>query len=431
MKLLVVTAWFYPFIHPRAHRWTEITAQWAREGHEVQVVTAKTLETKQSGLFRGVEVHRVGYDSLKECIYALLSLKSGRGRVGVMPRKPGLAEKALNWCYSHFWKQVYFPDDAMIWYYPAKNKIIQLIKNQSFDCIITVSLPFTGHLLGLAVKRKFPRLKWMADIGDPFSFQAKPPNNRCLYGRLNQKLEYKIIEMADTVCVTTKGLRKHYQELFHLPHFNHCRVIPPLAGREKSGLPLEPLATAFHIGYFGALYAPTRTPDALLELMDAIMEQAPEFSGKLLLHFWGEIFPEFYNLLSSRKYVILHGLRPRDEVAARMSEMDVLVSIGNITSFQLPSKTVDYHAANKPVLHLSFVADDPILEIMGNSPLLLALQLRSGKISGTDVTKCIRWLNNLPVATEMPDMEHYSIRAIAGSYLPGLAGDKTDSSNLR
>jgi hypothetical protein len=420
LKILIVTAWYAPFIHPRAHRWTALAEHWASEGHDVQVLTARQRGHARDSIFNGVRVHRAGFDSLKEVIYYWLGSRQARGRVGAVPTRANLLVRAGAWLYQSVWKNLYFPDDACIWYFPARRKMFQLIENQSFDAIISVSLPFTGHLLGLAAKRKKRALFWLADIGDPFAFQAKPPNNTLFFHQKNLRLERQILESADAVAVTTDALRAKYRDLFGQLAVARVRVIPPLLHPIPAISP-SPIsagaASAIKVGYFGALYAPTRTPDIFLELLAQTHAHRPALAARLEVHFYGEVFPEFLEKLEQRPEIRLHGLRPRAEVQAAMCAMDILLNIGNKTDFQLPSKAVEYLASGRPILNLSAVEPDPFADFFGDNPLIFNLKVENGEIAEVALRDFWTWLES-----EKPHISEADIRARIAPYAASQIG---------
>ncbi|MBK6950232.1 MAG: hypothetical protein IPH16_21060 [Haliscomenobacter sp.] len=77
-----------------------------------------------------------------------------------------------------------------------------------------MSLPFTSHLAGYLLKRKFPGLPWFADHGDPFSVEGViPQNNHRLYIRLNKWADRLIARKADCNFVNTPALKAHFSRL--------------------------------------------------------------------------------------------------------------------------------------------------------------------------------------------------------------------------
>lgn len=420
MRILIISAWYHPFIHPRAHRWTHVAEHWAAQGHEVHVVCSRRRDCPSEAVQGGVSVHRVGFDSLKEVVYFALRTQTGRGRVGAAVRPPGLGTRLLAWLYRVFWKNLYFPDDACLWYFPARRRVLTLLEKQSFDAVVSVSLPFTGHLIGLAAKRRFTGIPWLADIGDPFTIQAKPLNNARLYGRISRNLERKVLRCADAAVVTHAGAVRAYRAAFG-DVTDRLAVVPPLWS-ESAIVPVEALPGegGILIGYFGALYAPVRTPDAFLDLLEKTRRLRSDSAARLSVQVYGEIFPEFFKKLHEAPGVHLHGLRSREEAWSAMLRMDVLLHIGNSTAYQLPSKVVDYLASGKPVLHLSYVDDDPFLDFWGDVPGLLCLRVRQGRVVDNDLPRWLDFLEHVPLASTMPArmarVQGCRVDAVAGRY---------------
>jgi len=467
VRVLILTAWYHPFIHPRAHRWTCIAEHWAAQGHDVHVVCARRRDCPDESVLNGVQVHRAGFDSLKELVYYLLGSTGGRGRVGAAVRKPGPVERAAMWLYRTVWKNLHFPDDACLWYFPARRKVQDLLQKQPFDAVISVSLPFTGHLVGRYAKRLFPGLRWLADIGDPFTITATPPNNALLFGRLSRRLERQVLEQTDAVVVTNAGAVRAYRERFgavagklavappvwqplpqppdnstgqalprggggYIPRSGFFgkqaipaslpETFPVLEGKPPSP-PGESLSRTvvgrLGVGFFGALYAPVRTPDAFLDLLEKIHTAYPDLFERLRVHFFGEVFPEFFEKLNCVG-IQLHGLRPRAEVQDAMRQMDFLLHIGNTTEYQLPSKVVDYLAAGKPVVHLSYVAADPFLDFWGNTPGLLTLRVQNGRVADADILHLAAFLNSNhtePAESErFARVQNFTVQAVAEVY---------------
>lgn len=394
LKILIITAWYAPFIHPRAHRWSTLAEHWAAAGHEVQVVTARLRGCPDEAVLQGVQVHRVGFDSLKEVAYYYFSSHRARGRVGVLPQRQGFFARLVARVYTLFWKKIFFPDDACLWYFPARRKINALLEQQKPDLLISVSLPFTGHLLGMNAKKRYPNLHWLADIGDPFSFRLPPPNNTFLYAARNARLERQVLETADTVSVTTLATLQKYREVFGDRAVQKMKVIPPLFHQQIniSPSPKHDPAMQLRIGYFGALYAPTRTPDGFLDVWTQLQKQHAGWHKRSEVHFYGEIFPEFYEKMSRLPGIQLHGLCSRDEVWHAMQQMDILLHIGNITDFQLPSKAVDYLASGKPIIHLSYTENDPFMAFFGQNDLVFDLKVEDNRVKEDAVLRLLQWL---------------------------------------
>jgi hypothetical protein len=179
-----------------------------------------------------------------------------------------------------------------------------------------------------------------------------------------------------------------------------------------------------HLGYFGAFYAPVRTPDAFLELLERTFSENPDWRNRLKIHFYGEIFPAFMKRLSQSPNIELHGLRPRDEVQRAIQQMDILINIGNQTDFQLPSKAAEYLGSGRPVVNLSYVDDDPFIAFWGDRSGLLNLSIRRNRMEDEEMGKWLNLLKSADRAVSCPPdparAQPYLIESIAAQYAAAL-----------
>jgi hypothetical protein len=419
LKILVVTASYHPFISPRAHRWTALAEHWAAQGHEIHVVCSRVRGCAEESVLNGVRVHRAGFDSLKEVFYYYFSNKNARGRLGEEAKSASWPSRLMFFLYKNVWKKVHFPDDASIWYFPALRKSEYIIKEHQIQAVVSVSFPFTGHLVGLALKRKFPHLRWLADTGDPFSIRDVPLYNEFLYGKTIRRLEREILQTADCVTVTTPALNTKYKEVFGETTGGNVAVVPPLLhpleGFSATEIPpdwkVEKRPDEIHLGYFGAFLPIIRRPDALLKCLDWLQIFKPETFEKLRIHIFGEILPDFLPDLQKKSAVMLYGLRSREHTRAAMSQMDGLIHIGNRTDYQLPSKSVDYLASGLPVLHFSYLENDPFMAFWGNMPGLSVIRVEGEILRGIEKIKWEMFGPNAKRREEMMQTRTASARA--------------------
>jgi glycosyltransferase involved in cell wall biosynthesis len=303
VRILFITPYYFPYIHPRAHRWTSIAEEWAKNGHDIHVICSQRNDLPKTSIHNKVTIHRTGYNSFKEVFYNFFKTKKRRGEPQSSISKTSKRSRLMTffvWLNEVSLRKIYFPDDAFVWYFPARKKAIRLLKNQQFDAVVSVSLPFTSQLLGLFCKKKFPEIKWLVDIGDPFSVQFNYPlNNHFLYKKLNLKSEKKVFEYADSISVTTNATKELYCEYF--PEFEKkIIVIPPLLktfrlNEEKSNLDfnLDLDISKIHIGYFGSFLQNIREPDSLLLLLEEAFKVDSNLKDKIQVHFFGDIFETF------------------------------------------------------------------------------------------------------------------------------------------
>jgi hypothetical protein len=416
VKIVVVAPFFRPYENPRANRWSAVVDVWRRDGHEVQVVTSRGF----GQILPEKSLHRVGFNSLKEIFQAIFPGKINRG----LPNnssKTGFVYKLFNWVNNQFWRPFYWPDEALIWIRPARQKLMQLLDNQSIDLLITVGLPFSAHLIGLVAKQKYPNLFWLVDVGDPLNFQLFPLNNPRFFSKKNLCFEGEILNKADQISVTNAGLATIYATCFGISQ-TKIKVIPPIFSGDLTPIllkrPRKVAGQKYKIGYFGSFFQKIREPKILLDFLKKLSEHQ---RNKIEIHFFGDIFLEFLDEIDGEPLIKRHGLLSRKSAAEAMHEMDFLLNFGNATAFQLPSKAVDYRLSGLPILNFCTLEADTFAEFMMDYPLIIHalesnsdfsesifsfLEINFGKRVSPETLK--KWSNN------------FSPETIGRAYLSGI-----------
>lgn len=423
MKVLVVSFYYTPAISPRAFRWSAVCEEWVRRGHQVTVIAAWSPGEPREQVLNGVRVVRVGGGMTEAVRTRFGSPSTVRARSGEgdgAPRRGGALRHAAKWVHDRTWKKLYWPDFACLWYPPARAEARRVRDAQGIDALVTVSLPFTGHLVGLALKRRDPSLPWLVDIGDPFSFFHRTTlNNHALYQGRNRRAEAQVLRRADAVAVTTEPTAERYAEMF--PESAHkLRVVPPLLvplpveAPSRNGGPLR-------LVFVGTLYRNFRSPDFLLDFFHALEGQA---GRPMELHFYGELhdcadcFGRYPQSLGER--VFLHGPVGRAEAYRAMLGADVLVNIGNDTRYQLPSKVVDYASTGGPVINVVRTDEDSSVRFFERYPAVLTLVDHGGGVTPAQVAAVREFIaahagRRVPRA-ELRWLDDYGLAAVTDAY---------------
>lgn len=440
MKVLIVTHAYAPDASPRAFRWTAIAEHWAGEGAEVRVVTTGRRGGAAVERRNGVTVHHAG-ERLMGRMHRGAGVSGAAQSRAELPATAGSAmlRRVLRAAYDTTWKRLFWPDYACLWYRPALALAKRLCRAERFDAAITVSHPFTGHLVGLSLKRAIPALRWVVDIGDPFSLDdTVPSNNTALYRGLNRRIDAAVLRECDAVSVTVEGCRAALADAFAIDPAK-IRVIPPLLSlpeaAERSGTaPGYTSPDTIDLAYLGVLYPGIRPPDELLALFSAMHARQPG----LRLHFFGDVqgcrqsFDRHAGLIGSA--ILLHGAIPRKRVAATMAAADVLVNIGNGTTHQLPSKLVEYLAAGRPVLNVARARQDTAADFLRDWPAALTVTIMDSAPTREQVGQALDFVSRPPAAAAEETgrrVAAFRIPAIAGTFarlvLAGTVGPVQDA----
>jgi hypothetical protein len=161
MRLLILSFSYAPRSNPRATRWTTLAGEFARKGHSVLVITSWQQGLPEQETVNGVQIYRVGMQSL-EHLRRMLSANRPAGmdrpvaeaarpvEAGAQGSMPLRLLKTLN---QKIWRKLWWPDSSCIWLRPALNTARRLLAQQPADAVISVSPTFSavvaGHLLAL------------------------------------------------------------------------------------------------------------------------------------------------------------------------------------------------------------------------------------------------------------------------------------------
>ncbi|MFH1983060.1 MAG: glycosyltransferase [Pseudomonadota bacterium] len=435
MKILIITYYYAPSVTPRALRWSAIAGYLKKLGHRVDVVCAKTTNGTDAGIDDGVNVNETSggiLDGFKSTLLKKQAANSRRsgGRNTAGGEKIRFSTKGLiKNVYDLTWKKIYWPDFACLWFFPAITAAKKLLQTKDYDCLITVSHPFTCHMVGHWLRRRHAIPCWIVDIGDPFCFvETTPLNNPKLYPRINARVERKVFAAADTVSVTTDGTAAIYATLFPESR-SKIKVIPPVYSLDTSAIsrnpPFKRDPGKIVLLYVGTLYSGIRSPRFLLEVFDAL--PPPRDGRRVELHFIGLVhdchaaFQSYVKRIG--KTLFLHGEIAREAVAPVLREADILINIGNLTSYQLPSKLVEYVSLGKPILNLHKHPQDTSLSFLKGYPAALNM------LETTDPTLAAGLLNDF--INDADDLcesalatwrAPFTVEKITGVYLNMAAG---------
>ncbi|MDX2133896.1 MAG: hypothetical protein SFV52_03895 [Saprospiraceae bacterium] len=409
MTILILSPFYAPYIHPRAHRWTAIAEYWAASGHRVLVVTARVHGRPLLENLHGVEVRRVGFDSLKGLLVSLAPVLPTRGIPdNRAPEGAGWWWRWLAFLYQQGWRKLCFPDDALFWRKPAFAAASRIVQTLAVDVVVSVSLPITAHRVGLDLQTRF-RLPWLADVGDPFAAPGWEISNPVLYGMRSRGLEQRLLGAADGVVVTGEKLKAWLVQQYGL---DRVWVVPPLLHPvpENDVMPFQQgIKSPYRFGYFGAFYPLIREPYAMLELFRRFHLGGLDFT----LHIYGEPLPGYLSLFKRYHWVQVHGLRPREETQRKMSEMDVLVNVGNKNPFLLPSKAVSYLAAERPILHIQDLSGDAFMDFV--APYGRTLRLSPDMPNALQTL--LDWLTGAAHSGTLFRTEPFAVEAVGQAYL--------------
>ncbi len=213
MKALIITYYWPPSGGSGVQRWMYFAKYLQEFGIEPVVITvdekyASYGSTDQS-LNDKIGHVRVYKTKTLEPLRFYSFLKSGnaqkeipQGNVG--GKKKGLIDKFATYVRGNF----FIPDARVGWNRYAFSKASELLKQESFDVVITTGPPHSTHLVGLKLKERF-NVRWIADFRDPWTeiyynnlFKRTKRNEA-----RDQNMELSVLQKTDLVLTVGPSMK--------------------------------------------------------------------------------------------------------------------------------------------------------------------------------------------------------------------------------
>ncbi|REL23940.1 hypothetical protein DYD21_20605 [Rhodohalobacter sp. SW132] len=321
-KILIVSRSFYPMNTPRAFRTTELVKEFARQGHEVTLLTVKDDELHVPfEKEHGVTIKDLGDLKLKP-----IDSQKG-GKVGRLVRK--VLRRGLLQAFE-------YPDIQLA--YLVKKA---LEEERGYDLLLTIATPHPIHWgTAWAWSEKDPIAKtWVADCGDPYMGSRLDTFNKWFYFKYFEK---SFCRKADVITVPIEDAKSGYYPEFR----DKIEVVPQ--GFNFDEVDINRQSSVDHtvptFAYAGGLIPGGRDPRLFLEYITGL-----DRNYKFILYTRSRNLVEPF-LEKGAGRIEIRDYIPRPELLRTLSKMDFLVNFENATSLQMPSKLIDYYLAGRPVL---------------------------------------------------------------------------------
>ena len=106
----------------------------------------------------------------------------------------------------------FIPDPRRGWNKFAFKKACELIENEKISHVITTSPPHSTQLIGLSIKKRFPSVKWIADLRDPWTdiYYYSQFYHTPVAKAIDTYYEKKVLRSADKLITVGGSLKDHF-----------------------------------------------------------------------------------------------------------------------------------------------------------------------------------------------------------------------------
>lgn len=341
-RLLLISYYYPPVAGSGVFRPLRLSKYLGRYGWDVTVLTVSErvrLLKDRSLLTEVPDEVRVERTAALEPRTLLLTL----GKLGL----GALARRVEPW--------FMIPDEQRGWVPFAIRRARRLLTDTPYDAILSTSSPYSAHLIGLALKRRFG-VPWVADFRDewttnPYLHDRFPT---AWHGQLNQRLERAVLTHADRVVSVSPPWLLAHRSLVPELDPGKFRVHENGFDGEHFAGPPPPRPDRFRVLYTGTFYG-HRTPTTFLKAIELVLADGRVAREDLEVLLVGHTGAGTARDERSQSQVRVIEHRPYREVLSLYREAAVLLLVipraggaGNHTG-----KIFNYLATGRPILALA------------------------------------------------------------------------------
>ncbi len=349
-KVLIITYYWPPAGGAGVQRWLNFANYLPVFGWEPIVLTVDSdyasYPQTDTSLFEEIsEKVRVVYTKSFEPL-------QWYGKIAGKERIPygGFSNKKANSTLSKFIRGNFFiPDARRGWNRYARLKALEIIENESIDCIITTGPPHSTHLIGLYLKKKF-NIAWVADFRDPWSdiyYNYDMP--RTAFAKsYDRRLEREVLQAADRCLTASPGFAQLFSEKVKRKYEVITNGFDAL---------LKPAEKPSDTGVFTIVYTGTIASSYTPETLFSVLAQLP--AGSFRLRIAGNIAETVsaqiveYGLADVVDYLgyVSHG-----QSMELLTTADLLLLLNPVVKNSqaiIPGKLFEYLSAGIPIMALA------------------------------------------------------------------------------
>jgi glycosyltransferase involved in cell wall biosynthesis len=246
----------------------------------------------------------------------------------------------------------FIPDARKFWIRPSVKYLVNYLKQNRVDVMVSTGPPHSMHLIALGVKKKL-NIKWIADFRDPWTnidFYKDLKLTRSS-NRKHKHLENEVLTNADIVIAIGKTFSEELKSL----GAKNIEVITN--GFDQDDLPLNKpqLDSNFSIVHLGAINKDRNHP-VFWKAIKELIQENKEFKERLEIRFVGKVDNAVFQQIKDLQLSSFINYLPyvsHDQVFNELLKARLLfLPINNTPNSQgiVTGKVFEYLASQRPIL---------------------------------------------------------------------------------
>jgi glycosyltransferase involved in cell wall biosynthesis len=249
---------------------------------------------------------------------------------------------------------LFIPDPRKGWNRFAIAEASKIIKEEGITHVITTSPPHSTQLIGLKLKKKFPHIKWIADLRDSWTdiyyYDLFYPT--MLSRALDRHHEKSVIQGADKIITVGHNLAEIFSSKSENVSYKFTVVPNGFDEEDLEGVNITwpERFTITYVGTFSAIY-PT---EAFFKTLSQLNSDGKDFVLRLVGSFPPEIKEKIISIIGSGKTEFIAYTEHPNAIKLMASSSLLVIIIPETKESQAitPGKVFEYIALQKPVLYI-------------------------------------------------------------------------------
>lgn len=358
-KILIITYYWPPAGGPGVQRWLKFAKYLPEFGWKPTIYTPENPsyplldESLLKDVPKDLEIVKTNiwepYQLAEKLNKSNKKFKGGQFDVG---KNQSWKSKLSIWVRGNF----FIPDARVFWVSPSINFLSKYLKENHFDALVTTGPPHSMHLIGLGLKKKFPKLKWIADFRDPWTEISYYKHLKLTKSSdsKHRDLETTVFKNADITLATSytdaENFRKQGAKAVCITNGFDVESTADFEQKNKKRNQQK-----FTLSYIGVLEQ-LRNPEILWEVLNESLTENEDFNKDFQLKFAGRIDDQILKNIENshlKNHIDNLGYISHDKAVEEMYSSNVLL----ITNFPeetskgiIPGKIFEYLATGKTIL---------------------------------------------------------------------------------
>ena len=275
---------------------------------------------------------------------------------------------------------VVIPDMYYGWGKSAGEYGKELMKKEKFEIIFSMHEPPSSHLCAYYIKKDNLDVPWITYWSDPWIKDSTRERSFIVKRIIEEKMEKKIIELADKFIFVTEANRVDYIKTYKINREKTFVITRGFDSKlfkrlEKESKPELISKSKVNFVYVGEIFSKLRNIKPFIEALEDIKNERPDIYININLLFFGNIDDaDVKERLEGVEVSRINRRIPFNDAIKYMLSSDVLLLFGNMNSKQIPAKIYEYFGAKGKIFIILGDEEDPIRDIVdGNKRCVITL----------------------------------------------------------